>query len=235
MQTTIARESRATSFGFRPVGRPAKARLRLAAAQWPPPGRSGDYFGVFDQVDGSSTLFFGDVSGNGSDAAPTVASLRSILERRCRRAPSPGALLAAVNDELERQVAPDRFVSAIAARIDAAGSTVQVASAGHLGPLVRTGRGQVVRIGPSGGPPLGIFSRQEYTESCAELAIGDTVIFATDGITDSFAVPADPLGENGLMERLRRWPADLAGTCRRLLRNAARGADATVLAVQVTA
>jgi phosphoserine phosphatase RsbU/P len=234
MDTTVETELSSRSFRFRPGSRRARSRLRLASAQWPPPGRSGDIFRVFDHHDGSSTLFFGDVSGNGDDAAPVVDNLHLILERRWRGPSSARALLAAVNDDLERQIPQDRFVSAIAARIDAAGSTIRVASAGHLGPFVKGRRGGVTRIGRPGGPPLGILPHQSYDETCASLAIGDTVVFATDGVTDRFACAADPSGETGLMERLRRWPAGLAGTCRRLLSAAAAGTDATVLAVQVT-
>jgi serine phosphatase RsbU (regulator of sigma subunit) len=216
-----------------PIGRRNRP-LRFAAAQHPPPGRSGDFCQVRHDRDDSSTFFFGDVSGNGDAVAPIAERVRAIVDRRVEERSGPAALLTAVNQDLYGRLRPECFVSAVVARIEWRRASIRLASAGHLGPFVRGRSGQVIAAAGPGGPPLGIVERQSYAEYSRNLALGDTVVFASDGVTDRFASPSDPLGEIGLMNRLS-WAAhlDLSDLCQCLLDSTRGHSDASVLAVRL--
>ena len=227
----------------------SRCRVRFASAQWPPPERSGDFFEFFlddhdDDSDGSGTFFFGDVSGNGMDAAGFAVQVRALLDEHVRQLSphtQPRIILATLNEVLEKETVSGRFVAAVAARIDARHRAIHIASAGHLGPFVRRRWGRVVRVCWPSGPPIGIVHGQHYDETHFDLGIEDAVVFASDGVTDRFATAADPVGETGLMERLARLNAEPAELSRKLLRagspppHSRRQSDAMVLTVMLTA
>jgi sigma-B regulation protein RsbU (phosphoserine phosphatase) len=211
-----------------------RAGLRVASAQWPPPGASGDFFEMSRHGDGATSVFFGDVSGNGAGAARLANRAGQLVSQRMRDLPPPGRLLEQVNEALERELSPDSFVVAVAAHIDARRRTMKVASAGHLGPFVKRACGSPVSPAQASGPPLGMFPGQGYAETAFRLGPSDVVVFATDGISDRFATTRDPGGESGLLARLGRLASDPACLCRRLLQAASPLAtDAAVLAVQL--
>jgi serine phosphatase RsbU (regulator of sigma subunit) len=212
------------------------SRLKVASAQWPPAGRSGDLVDVHRDLDGGATIFLGDVSGNGPSVAPTAERLRRLVRRHVHHCASLRGGFEALSDDLSAELASDAFITAVAARIDARGRTVRVVSAGHLGPFVRRCLGGSQPIATRPGLPLGIVRGQRYPHQARlELDAEDTIVFATDGVTDRFATRQDECGEAGLLAELGRLPARPAALCRRLLwsRPAQLTSDATVLAVQV--
>ena len=225
--STIAAASR--PIRARPA--PGLAGLRLASAQWPPRHRSGDFLHVHRDRDGSTTIFLGDVSGNGAQAAPLAAHADRLLGRHFHRCGDLGGALESLNDDLERTLADEVFVTAVAARIDARRRTLRLASAGHLGPFLRCRSGCVSLSRPS-GPPLGIRAGTSYGgEVVFDLAIGDLLVFATDGVSDRHATAADPTGEDGLLALLERMAPEPSSVCRRLLWGRPPSTDATVVAV----
>jgi serine phosphatase RsbU (regulator of sigma subunit) len=209
--------------------------LRLASAPWPPAGRSGDLVDVHLGLDGA-TIFLGDVSGNGLSVAPTAERLRRLVRRHLHHCASLRRGLEALSDALSGELARDAFITAVAARIDTRERTVNVVSAGHLGPFVRRRQGGSRPITTQPGLPLGILRGQRYPhQAMLKLDVEDTIVFATDGVTDRFATWQDACGEAGLLAELGRLPASPAALCRRLLwsQPAQLTTDATVLAVQL--
>jgi len=129
--------------------------------------------------------------------------------------------------------APDRFATALALRIDPRSGTAELASAGHLGPFLKSAGGTVRAFPLAIGVALGICPAQRYRETAVEIAPGDELILATDGVTDAFARAGDALGQRGLLERLRLVsPRNGVAMCSMLLRHARACHDATVIVVQ---
>jgi sigma-B regulation protein RsbU (phosphoserine phosphatase) len=61
-----------------------------------------------------------------------------------------------------------------------------LASAGHLPPVVRRPGSQPEFVGiREAGMPLGVMAEQTYASSVIQLEPNDTVVFYTDGITES--------------------------------------------------
>lgn len=210
--------------------------LRITSGQSAPFGRGGDFFEVTVDASGCVSIVLADVCGNGPAAAAFVPELKEVARAQLAHGRSPGSVLAALNQRLataERAI--DRFATGLALRIDPRSGRVEIASAGHLGPFVKSACGVVHALSPAGGGALGIWPGQRYAETAVRLSPGDGLILATDGVTDALASADDALGQLGLVERLRRaTPGDGKALCATLLRLAEAGEDATVIVVERT-
>ncbi len=217
---------------------PTWSRMNVAARQWAPAGNGGDFFEIIQQRDGRVSAVMADVSGNGPLAARPVSSLRWVLRQGMARGQSPGSVLKALNDwlvrdQIEHKV-DDRFVTAVCVRLNPMTGDAEIASAGHLGPFVKRARGGAEDLPPSVGLALGIFAGQTYPEVKVELYPQDALVLVTDGITDRLATAGDPLGQSGLLDRLRRAQLSPESICGALMGPSARAAeDATVVVMQM--
>jgi phosphoserine phosphatase RsbU/P len=217
------------------------SRLRVAARQANQLGAGGDFFEVFQHADGRVSVVVADVCGSGLVAAAVAAEIRPALHGALSRGESPGHVLEALNDGLTGFGARDRFVTAVALRIDARLCVAEVACAGHLGPFVRRADGFAESTSDATGVPLGLLSGERYLETTLDLAPGDTLVLVTDGITDPLSTDADPLGADELTRRLEALAGvggtsgqDAATLCHALLDDSAPlGDDATVLVLQL--
>src|SRR5262245_6974285 len=97
---------------------PLPSRLRIASKQSAQFGSGGDFFEVFQHADGRVSAVVADVCGNGRAAAQVAARIRPYLHASLMRGDSPGVLLAAFNDGLVRLELAERFVTAVAVRVD---------------------------------------------------------------------------------------------------------------------
>ena len=218
-------------------------RLRIAAKQSTKVDAGGDFFEVFQHADGRVSIVVADVCGNGLVAAQIAAEIRPALQAALRRGESPGGVLAALNEGLMGAGARDRFVTAVALRVDATVGTAELACAGHLGPFVRGDDGAARVTTEATGVPLGLLSDESYRETTLDLSPGDTLVLVTDGITDPLASEDDLLGAGELARRLAvasnargGSPQDAASLCHALLDDAvATRGDATVLVLQLPA
>jgi serine phosphatase RsbU (regulator of sigma subunit) len=229
-----------------PVGAPATVislpgQLRVAAKQSAQLGLGGDFFEVFQHADGRVSIVVADVCGSGLAAAELAAEIRPALHGALVRNESPSRVLAALNAGLLGVGGRDRFVTAVALRIDARLGTAELACAGHLGPFVRHGAAFAAPANDVSGVPLGLLSDETYGEATLELSPGDTLVLVTDGITDPLSSDADPLGAGALARRLgdlggprAGTAADAASLCHALLDDRVPTRDdATVLVLQL--
>jgi sigma-B regulation protein RsbU (phosphoserine phosphatase) len=98
-----------------------------------------------------------------------------------------------------RQALRGLFVTATLGRITPSRRMVELASAGHCPPLLvrpRAGRGdelEIEEVSLSRTPPLAVVSNAVATPNYLQLVPGDTIVFFTDGLTDS----RGPLGNAG--------------------------------------
>lgn len=142
----------------------------------------GDYYDAHAHADGALTLALGDAVGHGARAGTLVAVGKGLFH-----------LVAEVEDDLGRAL--DRFNRALReSRLERASialllarlrpGSLQVAAAGVPPPLLARAGGGVEEIAVA-GLPLGSSSLGRYTESHVELAAGDTLLFATDGLAET--------------------------------------------------
>ena len=144
----------------------------------------GDFFDVFALRD-SLMVVLGDVTGKGVKAAALTALVRHTAKTAARFDSSPSAVLALVDEVLREQPDP-AYVTVVCAflRERADRALVTLASGGHPLPLHIDAAGAVRPLGRP-GVLLGAVDSGEWPETEAELAVGDTLLFYTDGVTDT--------------------------------------------------
>ncbi|HVZ75159.1 MAG TPA: PP2C family protein-serine/threonine phosphatase [Polyangia bacterium] len=216
------------------------SKLRVAAKQSAQLSAVGDFFEVYQHVDGRVSIVVADVCGNGAVAAQIAAEIRPALHHALVRGESPGRVLEALNEGLLGVGVPERFVTAIALQVDPRLCTGRLACAGHLGPFVRRTDG-FAEAPDATGVPLGLLRDETYGERPISLSPGDTLVLVTDGITDPLSTEDDPLGAGELTRRLEAFTSlgidgacDAASLCHTLLDDSSpRRDDATVLVLQL--
>ena len=179
--------------------------LDLAASYIPARELGGDFYDFLPYGEGRLGLALGDVSGKGTAAALFGSLAIGILrEHTVEHACEPAEVLALLNRRLHAARLDAHFVAMIFAVYDAGARRLTVANAGAPYPLlVREGRIEEIRIG---GVPLGLFQDSEYEITTLDLQTGDVVLFASDGILESFNSEKEEFGS----ERLARVLAGLA-------------------------
>lgn len=183
------------------------------AARYRPGGRGaevlGDFYDVFP-VTGGWGVVIGDVCGKGAWAARTTALARSTVRAVGHTEDSPEAVLTALNEVLHVWFSERRsFVTATYATLTARegeGLDVVVVNGGHPPAFLLRAAGEVIRL-QEGGRALGI--RADARVSCEEttLSPGDSLVFYTDGITESRVIGGEQFGEDGIEAALAALPA----------------------------
>jgi sigma-B regulation protein RsbU (phosphoserine phosphatase) len=190
-----------------PEALPDLEGLRLASAYRSADRDSeagGDFYDVF-AVPSGSWLVIGDVCGKGVEAAAVTAMVRHSIRALAFRESSPAVVLATVNEVMLSHDLVGRFATAIVARIERSsrpdGSARAIlASAGHPPPVLldpdgEAGCPEVV------GTLLGVLSEPRLADVEVTLGTGSTLIFYTDGLTESGA-PARALAWQELCRKL---------------------------------
>jgi PAS domain S-box-containing protein len=176
----------------------------------------GDFYDVITLEDGLMTIV-GDVTGKGVTAAALTSLARYTLATAARFDPSPPSVVALLNDVLIAR-ADLSLVTVACARFvpTASGARMHLTGAGHPSPvLVRAGRPPTTIGGP--GLLLGMSSEAHWEETVVDLAPGDSVLFYTDGVTDTPS-ETERFGERRLLDALSGPPVDPAGMIERIQR-----------------
>jgi anti-sigma regulatory factor (Ser/Thr protein kinase)/GAF domain-containing protein len=151
----------------------------------------GDWYDVFELARGRLGVAIGDVVGHGVRAAALMGQLRTALHAYAMQDYGPARTLELVDRFV--QAMPDYAMATAAyAVLEPDTGEVQIASAGHLPPIVVSSAGsRVVDITPSA--PLGAFAYGRVQEQELILAPGETLVFYTDGLVER---PGTPLTDS---------------------------------------
>jgi sigma-B regulation protein RsbU (phosphoserine phosphatase) len=146
-------------------------------------------------------IIMADVAGHGARAAVVMAILQTLTQSIPEsRMDNPSDVLLGLNEQLLRKGIERTFVTAVCMSYDPRDRTVQVASAGHPAPrLKKPGEGSPVTAIPvEPCYPLGIDNAIKPATTKVQLAVEDTVVLFTDGITESFNRNRSMFGLSGL-------------------------------------
>src|SRR5215469_14128408 len=180
-----------------PTGARGVPGLDVGAAYVPARELGGDFYDFLPYGEGRLAVALGDVSGKGTAAALygslAIGTIREIVvDHAC----DPAHVLALLNQRLHSARLDSRFIAMLFAVYDAASRQLRLSNAGSPYPLVfRDGHVLSVRLE---GVPLGLLPGTQYDESIVDLAPGDVVVFASDGILESENAAEEEFG----LERL---------------------------------
>jgi sigma-B regulation protein RsbU (phosphoserine phosphatase) len=200
---------------------------------------SGDFCDVVVAAPHTGELFFllGDVSGKGVAASLLMSHLHAMFRSLATVKQPLDEMMTLANRLFCQSTISGQFATLVAGRADAHGR-VELVSAGHP-PILVLGSGRPSRI-ESGGFPLGMFRETQFPLQSLELGSGATLLFYSDGVTET----RNASGEEYGIERLEQFsarncghaPAQLVESCLRELRSFSGGQprsdDLTLMALR---
>jgi len=198
-ELAIARDIQAS---FLPRELPRRDGVSFAASYRPARHVGGDFYDVVEIEPGRFFFVIGDVSGKGMPAALLMAQAVSTLRLILRPQLSPATALARWNEMLYGSTIRGMFITALLGCIDAAGCTVEFATAGHSAPLLVRKGGEVREVAVPGSPPLGILPRRDALSHAHSLECGDSLVCFTDGLSEAFDGSRRELGHEGIRSLL---------------------------------
>jgi serine phosphatase RsbU (regulator of sigma subunit) len=162
-----------------------------------------------------------DVSGKGIDAARHSAFAQYAIRTLSAEYDDPARVLARFNVLfLDTFDDPSIFVVAFLGAFDARSGILRYASAGHAIAFVVRSDG-VEQLAPTGSI-IGMDRDEHYAERVVHLATGETIVLATDGLTECRDEHGEMLGDDGVIALLRGDCVDPQALCDRLVAEAQR-------------
>jgi serine phosphatase RsbU (regulator of sigma subunit) len=164
----------------------------------------GDFYDFHFLSEGRLGVVVGDATGKGVPAALVMSTTLGMLQLAARAlgCPSPGEVLAQVNETLVARIPPNMFVTCFYAILDPKNGSMNYANAGHDLPyLWHGGDCEELRVR---GMPLGLMTGMSYEEKEIMLDAGEAVLFYSDGLVEAH----DAKGEMFGFPRLRNLIAD---------------------------
>jgi phosphoserine phosphatase RsbU/P len=160
-------------------------RLRIASLYVPHYLVGGDFVDVIELPKKELVALVGDVSGKGISAAIVMAQVISLARELAPNCNGPAALLMRINASLSPMLEPGVFATMACAYINAEKGACRLAMAGHNAPVIRTKSGKVLELGFDPGAPLGASTKLEAKEQRVMLAVGDAMVFSSDGLEEA--------------------------------------------------
>ncbi|MEV6283676.1 SpoIIE family protein phosphatase [Kribbella sp. NPDC051770] len=146
----------------------------------------GDFYDVFRAGD-EWLAVLGDVCGKGVDAAVLTGRARQSIRTAAHFEREPGALLSAFNTVFSQDPS-NRFITLVCLRIrpaaDGLSAEVEVAVAGHAGPVLVRADGRAEQL-PIEGTVAGVVPEVAYPAITVRLEQGDALLMSTDGVEEA--------------------------------------------------
>lgn len=165
----------------------------------------GDFYDFYTDKRDEFSFVIGDVAGKGISAAFVMAEVKGIFESLTKILSSPREILFKTNQVLARTLHRKNFVSALYGKINITKSEFEFARAGHC-PVILIRDEELFTYRPK-GLALGLNFTESFSDNLEEVKItlkkNDTLIFYTDGITESKNKLNEDFGESRFIETIK--------------------------------
>lgn len=198
-EVQLARQIQQT---FLPESLPEFDNWQLAARWKTARQVGGDFYDVFDLPDNRLGLFIADVSDKGVPAALFMALTRTLVRAAVIETDSPAEALRRVNELLVPDTRQGMFVTAVYAVLDMTSGELTYVNAGHNPPVWVKCDGSL-EILTRTGVALGAAENMKYEQRVIPLVKDDSILFYTDGLTESYNIDGEFYGEDRLEEALK--------------------------------
>ncbi|MGE0491984.1 MAG: PP2C family protein-serine/threonine phosphatase [Vulcanimicrobiota bacterium] len=176
---------------------PTDPRVEIVLHRRTARGLGGDFVEIKQQGD-RLRLCIADVSGKGPPAALVTALLSGAL-RDAAAAGTPEQVLRELNARLEPHLPNMMFVTCLYAELDLGSGELIFANAGHDPGLIRGESGQLQSLDNT-GMPLGVVTDLAITAERRNLAVGELLVWYTDGLTTAPQPDGTRMSEERLLE-----------------------------------
>jgi sigma-B regulation protein RsbU (phosphoserine phosphatase) len=173
-----------------PTAMPDIPHITIAGIYRPAYEVGGDYLDYFPCGDGSWAVMVADVCGKGVPAALLMTILRSVARVEARTHFSAKSLLCAINQAICFNIGERSFITALCLVINAQGTSMTYARAGHNKMLKLDPRERTIVPVESDGIALGIISDEgAFADFLDEVFIplepGKVFLAYTDGVSEA--------------------------------------------------
>jgi phosphoserine phosphatase RsbU/P len=167
----------------------------------------GDYYDFLKFPDGRIAMLVGDVAGKGMPASLLMSSLQARVHVLFEDGDNLAQKITRLNKSTCANCPDNRFITFFMTVLDPQTGELVYTNAGHNPPLLVRASGEFETLG-GGGMILGILPMATYSESRAEINVGDVLVLFSDGITEA----PNPQGEEFGEERLASLVASVRNT-----------------------
>jgi phosphoserine phosphatase RsbU/P len=143
-------------------------------------GVGGDFADFFELPDGQVGLYVGDIVGKGLPAALYAALVMGMLRGIHKSGQNTATALSVLNERMLVRPLKGRYATTLYAIFDPASRKLTFSNAGLPYPVLVSESG--CSLLGEGGLPSGLFPGAKYDSHTTQLAPGDVVLFATDGL-----------------------------------------------------
>jgi serine phosphatase RsbU (regulator of sigma subunit) len=196
-----------------PRTRPPLSTLRYDGLCMQARSVGGDYYDFLNLGRDRLGFVIGDISGKGTAAALLMANLQAHFRNLCTAYSNrpytpfaleqPQRLLYAVNRLFCENTANNCFATLFFSEYDDAARRLRYANCGHLPALLLRSNDDLELL-DSTSTVVGLFKEWECSIGECHLFAGDTVVFYTDGVTESFNAAGEQFGQDRLVSALRQ-------------------------------
>jgi serine phosphatase RsbU (regulator of sigma subunit) len=165
----------------------------------------GDYYDFLEvghPAEGKIGIVVGDVSDHGIPSALLMATARALIRQRCSAFGQIDRVVSDVNRQLAKDVKDSgRFMTLFYAEIERLHKTMRWVNAGHepamiFDPVTDT----FSDLNSGNNLALGVFEDTDFNEAQQEIASGQIIVIATDGIWEA----RNPRGEMFSKDRIHK-------------------------------
>jgi len=183
---------------FLPSGKPAIAGLEIAGMMLPARGVGGDYYDHIPIDAHTTQVVIADVAGKGVSAALLMSATAAAMRLEANRDRNMLQQVERLNTEIGAVSDPEKYVTLLIGEIDTNKRIIHYVNCGHNPALLfRAKTGTLTCLGAS-CLPIGLAPEEICELASEDLAVGDVLVFYTDGVTEA----ENQLGEEFGMERL---------------------------------
>ncbi len=180
------------------------ANVDFGAVFVPAAAIGGDFYDIFTNEDGRTSLVLGDVAGKGISAALLMGVLHGAIRLMewTRSSGDHETATRRLNQFLCEKTARERFASLFWANFNPETGLLRYINAGHLPPLLI--RAQETERLEGGGPVLGLLPAAQYRCGETKVEAGDLLIVFSDGIAEAMNAQEEEFGDTRIGEIARQ-------------------------------
>ncbi len=157
---------------------------------------SGDFCDFIPLDDHNIFFVLGDVSGKGISASLMMSQLHALIRSFLTFGLSLNEMVRRTNRLFCESILSNNYATMVFGKASSGGE-IEVCIAGHNPPFILK-ENEVIKI-KANGIPVGLFCNSDYSVSKYNLNPGNTILFYTDGLTESHSNGTE-YGEERLLE-----------------------------------
>jgi len=185
----------------------------------------GDYYDfleIGDSGEGRIGVVVGDVADHGIPSALLMATVRALIRQRCSAFGKIDQVVSDVNRQLANDVKDSgRFMTLFYTEIERPNHIIRWVNAGHEPAMLFDPAADTFSdLNGAGNLALGVFEDAEFREAQQEIAPGQIIAIATDGIWEARNPKGEMFGRDRIQRIIRRNAAKTANDIQDAILNA---------------